>query len=274
MCQLCGADDVKTGGPQSDATAGHRGIAADDVSRLWRGVAAWAQHRASLPVHEDDIPRPHPVLSKPITLRGIIATTGESRTDLTLHEQLQQRAAMGGPPERRALAAFRTILTEALASVLVAEIRKGSLDGSASAALANGLQTGQSAEPSTLQGSAQDNSAGVCILQRMDASGPWTEHLTKSALQMTPTIDQILEVLNRHRVRATYGAVGDVMRVPAQSVSRWLGKRRPEASWVVAKQTLLPTGYTDDELHPDLPGSRVVTTGTELRKLLETRAVR
>jgi hypothetical protein len=207
-----------------------------------------------------DIPRPHPVLSKPITLRGIIATTGESRTDLTLHEQLQQRAAMGGPPERHALAAFRTIFTEALASALVAEIRKRSLDGSASAALANGLQTGQSAEPSTLQGSAHDNSAGVCRLRRMDARGPWTGQLTKSALQMTPTIDEILEVLNRHRVRATYGAVGDFMRVPAQSVSRWLGKRRPEASWVVAKQTLRTTGYTDDELHPDLPGSRVVTT--------------
>jgi hypothetical protein len=107
----------------------------------------------------------------------------------------------------------------------------------------------------------------------MDVRGPWTRHLAKPAVQMTPAVDEILEVLNRHRVRVTYGAVGEVMRVPAQSVSRWLGERRPEASWVVANQTLRPTGYTDDELHPDLPGSRVVTTGAELRQLLETGAV-
>jgi hypothetical protein len=32
-----------------------------------------------------DVPRPHPVLSNPITLRGIISTiTGESRTDLSI----------------------------------------------------------------------------------------------------------------------------------------------------------------------------------------------
>jgi hypothetical protein len=214
------------------------------------------------------------VLSKPLILRGFVATNGESRHDLTLHDQLQQRAAMGGPRERQELAAFETIIAEALASALVANILRERVEPSTSLALADGPPAGQQAEPSQPALSRLDDSSDEGRLRDMQARGPWTGHLTKPALEMTPTIDEILEVLNRRRVRATYGAVGEVMRVPARSVSRWLGERRPEASWVVAKQTLRPTGYTDDELHPDLPGSRVVTTGAELRQLLETGAVR
>ena len=86
-----------------------------------------------------DVPRPHPVLSNLITLRGTISTTtGESRTDLSVHEQLQQRAAMGGPQERQALVAFEEVFVNALASALVAQLRKaGGTDGSEPVALDN-----------------------------------------------------------------------------------------------------------------------------------------
>ena len=47
-----------------------------------------------------------------------------SRHDLTLHEQLIQRASMGGPGERAALARFEETLAEALASAAVAELQR------------------------------------------------------------------------------------------------------------------------------------------------------
>src|SRR5258708_39223921 len=49
----------------------------------------------------------HPVLSKPVMIRGVIPTDGSpGRSDFSLGEQLRQRAAMGGEKERAELAAF------------------------------------------------------------------------------------------------------------------------------------------------------------------------
>jgi hypothetical protein len=66
----------------------------------------------------------HPVLSKPLVIRGIISTDGVSRTDMSVAQQLRQRAAMGGEKERAELAAFNALLTECIANALVAELRK------------------------------------------------------------------------------------------------------------------------------------------------------
>jgi hypothetical protein len=67
----------------------------------------------------------HPVLSKPPTIHGMIAVDGSgSRHDLTVHEQLIQRAAMGGPAERAALARFDELFAEMIANALVAQLRK------------------------------------------------------------------------------------------------------------------------------------------------------
>lgn len=66
----------------------------------------------------------HPVLSKPVVLRGLIPTDGSpGRTDLSLGEQLRQRAAMGGEKERVELAAFETLLARTIADALVAQLR-------------------------------------------------------------------------------------------------------------------------------------------------------
>jgi hypothetical protein len=47
----------------------------------------------------------HPVLSRPMMLRGVVPTDGSpGRSDLSLGEQLKQRAAMGGEKERGELA--------------------------------------------------------------------------------------------------------------------------------------------------------------------------
>lgn len=67
----------------------------------------------------------HPVLSKPILIRGIISTDGSpGRVDMSLGTQLRQRAAMGGEKERAELAAFEALLAKCIANALVAELRK------------------------------------------------------------------------------------------------------------------------------------------------------
>ncbi len=82
-------------------------------------------------------------------------------------------------------------------------------------------------------------------------------------------IETILEYLNAVPVRATYGAVGDVLGIRPQAVPRLLGAHRPETSWIVNGSTGEPTGYAPDEVDPRLPGTHVIRTGDELRRCLE-----
>ena len=86
------------------------------------------------------------------------------------------------------------------------------------------------------------------------------------------TIETILDYLNAVPVRATFGAVGEVLGVRPQAVSRLLGARRPEASWIVNGSTGEPTGYTPDQVDPRLPGTHVIRSGDELRNCLERHA--
>ena len=75
----------------------------------------------------------------------------------------------------------------------------------------------------------------------------------------------VLAFLSESRIRATYGAVGSVLGVPAQSVGRVLGERRVDASWVVNDATGLPTDYEQSDWHPDLlASSTIIRTGDEL----------
>ena len=60
-------------------------------------------------------------------------------------------------------------------------------------------------------------------------------------------------------------AFGELMDTPARSVARkYLGEKRPEASWVVNSETKKPTGYLPEEMHPNLFKREVIiTTGEE-----------
>ena len=70
------------------------------------------------------------------------------------------------------------------------------------------------------------------------------------------------------RIRATYGAVGAVIGIPARSVGAVLGHRRRLASWVVNAHTGKPSGYTPDQKHSGLERtSHIIRTGDELRRL-------
>ena len=89
------------------------------------------------------------------------------------------------------------------------------------------------------------------------------------------TIDEILECLERRRIRATYGAVAEVLNTAngtsyiARGVSVLLGERRPRASWVVSSQDLEPTEYSPQEKHPELYRyPHAIKTGLRLYKLI------
>ncbi|MGE5243276.1 MAG: hypothetical protein ACM3SQ_03505 [Betaproteobacteria bacterium] len=79
------------------------------------------------------------------------------------------------------------------------------------------------------------------------------------------TLDDVLQFLNAEQVRATYGAVGEVIGVAPRAVGIALGDRRPEASWVVNAANGLPTDYAPVEIHPALfSDPHVITSGREL----------
>ena len=83
-----------------------------------------------------------------------------------------------------------------------------------------------------------------------------------------PDLDQVLDALEHHRRRATYGAVAEVVGGIARGVMQ--GRRRaPRCSWVVRQRDGLPTGYHPGEWAPDLLAyPHVIATATELRTLL------
>ena len=74
----------------------------------------------------------------------------------------------------------------------------------------------------------------------------------------------VISILSKHHQRATYGAVGGLIDLPARSVMTGQ-KKTPENSWVVTAKTKRPTGYLPHEIHPNLEDrSTVITTHLDL----------
>jgi alkylated DNA nucleotide flippase Atl1 len=85
-------------------------------------------------------------------------------------------------------------------------------------------------------------------------------------------LEDIIEFLNAKQVRATYGAVaelvGGIPRGIGDRLTR-LYSRSPEASWVVNAETGMPTGYEAHERHPALLSSPdIISNGAELERRL------
>jgi hypothetical protein len=79
------------------------------------------------------------------------------------------------------------------------------------------------------------------------------------------TLEEILQFLNHEQVRATYGAVAEVLGISPRSMGARLGTRRPEVSWIVSAENGLPTGYSQDEWHPALLSrGEIIASGTVL----------
>lgn len=92
-------------------------------------------------------------------------------------------------------------------------------------------------------------------------------------------VELILNTLNRYEVRATYAAVGKIIGVFWRNVHLYLpedpnvpGKRRPRLSWVVNGDTELPSGYTEEQMHPRLQSTPyVIKNADELRRICGIR---
>lgn len=66
-------------------------------------------------------------------------------------------------------------------------------------------------------------------------------------------LDEIVTKLNERKQRATYGAVAGIVGVLPRGVMAGR-QRNHKHSWVVAgtgPRRGWPTGYTDDQIHPD-----------------------
>ena len=84
------------------------------------------------------------------------------------------------------------------------------------------------------------------------------------------SLDQIVDLLDQHGQRATYGAVAKLVGHSPRSLLK--GRERGRRySWIVNRETGLPTGYPDDQIDPRLRESGpVIGTDRELQQWLET----
>lgn len=82
------------------------------------------------------------------------------------------------------------------------------------------------------------------------------------------TLDEIVAQLDHHGQRATYGAVARLLGHSPRSLLK--GRERDRRfSWIVNRETGLPTGYADDLIDPRLRDSGpVIVEYTELERWL------
>jgi hypothetical protein len=86
--------------------------------------------------------------------------------------------------------------------------------------------------------------------------------------EVTMSLDEIVELLDQHGKRATYGAVAAVVGNSPRSLLRGRDRGR-KFSWIVNRETGLPTGYPDDQIDPRLKDSGpVLANDGELRTWL------
>jgi len=84
-------------------------------------------------------------------------------------------------------------------------------------------------------------------------------------------VTEVLKVLNVHELRCTYQALAEYSGagVPFK-LFPYLGKKRPEASWVVREDDGLPGKYTSEDIHPNLKkNDRIIETAEQLRALMD-----
>lgn len=104
----------------------------------------------------------------------------------------------------------------------------------------------------------------------------WNDGIQKGWLrdQTQPDFQEdyqiIISYLNKHKVRASYGAVAQALGIHhVRDLLPLLGERRPEVSWIVNKGMGMPKGYSEEQMHPDLkPSTKFVTESALLRHMI------
>ena len=87
-------------------------------------------------------------------------------------------------------------------------------------------------------------------------------------------LDQILDALNQHHQRATYGAVAGLLGAVPRAVMS--GRKRDwRHSWVVNEQTGKPTEYSELRMHPSLTQNvHIISSTEELERWLRSATER
>lgn len=82
------------------------------------------------------------------------------------------------------------------------------------------------------------------------------------------TLDEIVDQLDQRGQRATYGAVARLLGHSPRSLLK--GRERARRfSWIVNRETGLPTGYAADQIDPRVPASgTVIADYAELERWL------
>ena len=92
-----------------------------------------------------------------------------------------------------------------------------------------------------------------------------------TATQVAPanSLDSILDQLEQYHQRATYGAVAAIVNTSPRSLMTGR-ERNPRSSWIVNRNTGKPTGYADDQIHPDIAErERILDTPESLKQWIE-----
>src|SRR5215217_6105639 len=86
------------------------------------------------------------------------------------------------------------------------------------------------------------------------------------------SLDEIVEVLDQRGQRATYGAVAKLLDQSPRSLLKGRDRGR-RYSWIVNRETGLPSGYAEDQIDPRLPASGpVLANHAELQAWLASRS--
>lgn len=116
---------------------------------------------------------------------------------------------------------------------------------------------------------------GTELLDRLDFSQLANATASSEPHGCEEELADILDYLNKARVRCTYGAIAEVLDRPARSVDRrLLGRPRPRTSWVVRKRDGEPTGHRSQEKHRELyQVDYIIQNGRELLECMRTAVV-
>lgn len=86
------------------------------------------------------------------------------------------------------------------------------------------------------------------------------------------SLDRIVDLLDQHGQRATYGAVARLVGHSPRSLLKGRDRGR-RYSWIVNRETGLPSGYAEDQIDPRLPASGpVLANHAELQAWLANRS--
>lgn len=81
---------------------------------------------------------------------------------------------------------------------------------------------------------------------------------------MQDKVTLVVDYLNKVRTRCTYNAAAKALGISPQALKKQLGERCPENSWLVSSGTGDPTGYTDQEKHPELHRTKRIIQSAEV----------